>query len=537
MPRTPAVEPSSAPRSLGPTAASRPDDFRRRREPKNCNSSGGTGLAMMGDTSTQTRRGHRQEQRRPATSATAPAPAPSSAGAQNSGPDSRTSRKATASVDSRSRNPLSRYLLLSGVLVAAGLVVRYLWRQLAGLVGAVLILSTARHWSGDSPSAGDAPHDDEPPRRGTGRTRKQSREPSAPAAGGDTGASEGRSSGVGAATGGGGAGDVVGRGVTGFAVAPAELRRYWEDGGPECQFLVRGPTYLSDRKKIPAGPAAMRLVHVDFFAVEREVFHVASKGRCRDRVTGFLKEFEDRGEKAPFLFILNILVPGNPIVATVMYLALDAAGMEGQQQQQTGGGGGGEGGGEGTSSSKDDTFLRMLERYAEVPGSGYTKLERARSSSPPPTPPPLPAPADFALSAPSEASIPSTSSSPASSASFPSAAAAAASSAPPTPSPPPPQHRHQEAPASPNLSQMLRSGAESSLAPPREPSPRNGNSGRNGKGGGNGGDNGGGSGSGSGDFIVGRDVGASVTLGAFAGSPPMRGSPMGSNASAKSSRG
>ena len=31
--------------------------------------------------------------------------------------------------------------------------------------------------------------------------------------------------------------------------------------------------------QIHAGPAAMRLVHVDLFAVEKEVFHVASKGR------------------------------------------------------------------------------------------------------------------------------------------------------------------------------------------------------------------------------------------------------------------
>jgi len=31
--------------------------------------------------------------------------------------------------------------------------------------------------------------------------------------------------------------------------------------------------------QILAGPAAMRLVHVDLFAVEKEVFHVSSKGR------------------------------------------------------------------------------------------------------------------------------------------------------------------------------------------------------------------------------------------------------------------
>ncbi|CAN0024007.1 unnamed protein product, partial [Hapterophycus canaliculatus] len=95
--------------------------------------------------------------------------------------------------------------------------------------------------------------------------------------------------------------------------------------------------------------------------------------------------------------------------------------------------------------------MLVVPRYAEVPGSGYRKLERTRCSSPLPTPPSLPAPADFALPVPTAASISSSSSSPASSVSLPSAAA---SSSPLTSSPPRQQQQQHEAPASPDLSQM-----------------------------------------------------------------------------------
>lgn len=51
--------------------------------------------------------------------------------------------------------------------------------------------------------------------------------------------------------------------------------------------------------------------------------HTLHPDRCRDRISAFVKSFESRGEKAPFLFILNILLPGIPVVSTVMYWAMD----------------------------------------------------------------------------------------------------------------------------------------------------------------------------------------------------------------------
>lgn len=65
-------------------------------------------------------------------------------------------------------------------------------------------------------------------------------------------------------------------------------------------------------------------------------------------MSGFLRSYEDRDETAPFLFVLNILVPGNPVVATVMYWALDGVG--GGEEDSTGAG------------STHGTFLKMLGR-------------------------------------------------------------------------------------------------------------------------------------------------------------------------------
>ncbi|CAN0268628.1 unnamed protein product [Ectocarpus sp. 12 AP-2014] len=407
------VEPSPAPRGLDSTgAASRPEASRRRKD-KGFSSSSNTIPTQRPRT-------------RAATDATSSSAAPV-AGSNNS----------------KLRTPLKRYLLLSVMLVAAGLGVRFLWRQLAGLVGAALILSAARRWSG-APAVRKPPPDATPSAAALG----------APVSGGDQTVEAAASStadcetagdrgGAAAAAGsedtgrreGGGGGD---GGGTCFADAPAELRRFWEDGGPACQFLVRGPKYISDRKKIPAGPAAMRLVHVDFFSVEGEVFHVASKGRCRDRVSAFLKSYEDKGEAAPFLFILNILVPGNPVVATVMYLALD------QTTQQREGVGLGEEGvsspvpAGGSDSARHDTFLAMLARYAEVPGSGYKKLERTRSPSSP-SPPPC-----ISISSSSSSPLaPTAASTSVSSSSSPSPTPLSSSAPPPTPSPPPREEERQ----------------------------------------------------------------------------------------------
>lgn len=132
-----------------------------------------------------------------------------------------------------SRNPLERYLLLSAAVVLAGLTARYLWRQLAGLAGALLILASARRWRGEDRVASDT----------GGRKRRKTEELAQPAVDGE--ARHGARVDTPVA---GGVG--VGEWGGAFAGAPARLRRYWEDAGSECQFSVRGSNYMSDRKKV-----------------------------------------------------------------------------------------------------------------------------------------------------------------------------------------------------------------------------------------------------------------------------------------------
>lgn len=145
--------------------------------------------------------------------------------------------QSTTATNSRvsSRSPLERYMLLSAAVVLAGLVARYLWRQLAGLAGALLILASARRWTGKGGVS--------PARRGKRRKIEQQLTPPTDGDGGEVR----RDAQVDAPVAGGVG---VGEWDRAFAGAPAQMRRYWEDGGAECQFFVRGSNYMSDRKKV-----------------------------------------------------------------------------------------------------------------------------------------------------------------------------------------------------------------------------------------------------------------------------------------------
>lgn len=94
--------------------------------------------------------------------------------------------------------------------------------------------------------------------------------------------------------------------------------------------------------------------------------------RCRDRVYSFVRAHEDRGKTAPFLFILNIMVPGNPIVCTVMYWALDNTR-----------GGDGEGSPAAEQPQAYNAFVSMLERcvhWCMRGGSAFRVLRMAAAT-------------------------------------------------------------------------------------------------------------------------------------------------------------
>lgn len=79
---------------------------------------------------------------------------------------------------------------------------------------------------------------------------------------------------------------------------------YWSCPGPSV-FKIRGPTYLTDKKKVEATPPMFELVAVDLVELEEPVFHIAK----------FLPSV--RQSPAPFLFTVQLMVPANPPISLV----------------------------------------------------------------------------------------------------------------------------------------------------------------------------------------------------------------------------
>lgn len=187
-------------------------------------------------------------------------------GMRNAQPGSVSRPSSAASTTSAGRkNPLQRYLVLSGALVVSGLAIRYLWRQLAGLAGGLLILAAARRCT-----AGKADADEDSfstARRQKRRKSGQEPGPSSFVANASSSTTElvtnislegqaealgvPRTAGVGAGL---GAEDRERRQHLDFGGAFAdsseELRQYWLDGGPQCPFSVRGANYMADKRKV-----------------------------------------------------------------------------------------------------------------------------------------------------------------------------------------------------------------------------------------------------------------------------------------------
>lgn len=81
--------------------------------------------------------------------------------------------------------------------------------------------------------------------------------------------------------------------------------------------MVRGPDYLTDRRKIPSAPPAFRLMGVDLFSASHPIEHIAS--RSDNIVQQELKRHEAQGTEMPFTFVINFVVPGSPRINLVLY--------------------------------------------------------------------------------------------------------------------------------------------------------------------------------------------------------------------------
>jgi hypothetical protein len=86
-------------------------------------------------------------------------------------------------------------------------------------------------------------------------------------------------------------------------------QQYWSElhapGEPE-PFKVRGASYLTDRRKVDAGHAEFCLAAVDLVITGTALHHVSR----------FLPSV--RRNRAPFSFVLNLIIPGTPMLSLVL---------------------------------------------------------------------------------------------------------------------------------------------------------------------------------------------------------------------------
>jgi len=93
-------------------------------------------------------------------------------------------------------------------------------------------------------------------------------------------------------------------------------------------FLVRGPTYKTDGVKINAGRSIGRLLAMDIVEVDAPIYSGMTK-HPTERVQKALqmeKKLQEQGLESdvpPFIFVLNIIFPAEPMYHAVMYFGID----------------------------------------------------------------------------------------------------------------------------------------------------------------------------------------------------------------------
>ncbi|KXZ52674.1 hypothetical protein GPECTOR_9g720 [Gonium pectorale] len=94
-------------------------------------------------------------------------------------------------------------------------------------------------------------------------------------------------------------------------------RKYWSEihlPGTDAPFSVRGPTYLKDRKKVPAGRAAFGLGAM-------ELVELPSAGASVEHVARYVPSIRQGG--APFSIIINLVIPGSPMLCLLAVFVCD----------------------------------------------------------------------------------------------------------------------------------------------------------------------------------------------------------------------
>jgi len=90
--------------------------------------------------------------------------------------------------------------------------------------------------------------------------------------------------------------------------------KYWSTihaEGTDAPYSVRGPTYLKDKKKMPAGMSQFAFAAMDVIQIPCVTEHVAR----------FLPSIRDSG--VPFAIIINLVIPGTPLLGIVATFATE----------------------------------------------------------------------------------------------------------------------------------------------------------------------------------------------------------------------
>jgi hypothetical protein len=108
---------------------------------------------------------------------------------------------------------------------------------------------------------------------------------------------------------------------------PSLINTKWAE--PDANsFLVRGPSYLKSRKKVNAGASIGRLVAVDLVKVDKPIFtgmstHPTERIQLALAKERAQKEAGKPSDMPPFIFVVNICLPGPPYYHAVFYYAVD----------------------------------------------------------------------------------------------------------------------------------------------------------------------------------------------------------------------
>lgn len=92
-----------------------------------------------------------------------------------------------------------------------------------------------------------------------------------------------------------------------------------------CTFRVRDKSYIKTRTKVPSQPSLFRLFAVDMLEIDKPLM----TGVCahpNERIQKCLQAEKDNkpgSDMPPFVFCVNIIIPGNPAFHVVFYYAVD----------------------------------------------------------------------------------------------------------------------------------------------------------------------------------------------------------------------